>query len=81
MIHYEGLIVVSIGLVLSLAVGGGIGYAACIFLKSSLMSYLNYQFPFGIAVLYCIIVIFCSSTITEAALKYQGKLSVIELLK
>ena len=81
MIHYEGLIVVSIGLVLSLAIGGGIGYAICIFLKSSLMSYLNYQFPLGIASLYCIIVILCSVTITEAALKYQNKLSVIELLR
>ncbi len=81
MIHYESLIVVSVGLALSLAIGGGIGYAACSFLKSSLMSYLNYQFPFGIAVFYCIIVILCSSTITEAALKYQNKLSVMELLR
>ena len=81
MLHYEGLIVVSIGLVLSLAIGGGIGYAICIFLKSSLMSYLNYQFPLGIAGLYCIIVILCSVIITEAALKYQNKLSVIELLR
>lgn len=79
MIHYEGLIVVSVGLVLSLAIGGGIGYAVCMFLKSSLMSYLNYQFPFGIAILYCIIVILCSGIITEVALKYQNKLSVIEL--
>lgn len=81
MIHYEGLIVVSIGLVLSLAIGGGIGYVLCIFLKSSLMSYLNYQFPFGIAILYCIIVILCNGTITEAALKYQNRMSVIELLR
>lgn len=42
MIHYESLIVVSIGLFLSLAIGGGIGYVICIFLKSSLMGYLNY---------------------------------------
>lgn len=81
MLHYEGLIVVSIGLVLSLAIGGGIGYAVCIYLKSSLMSYLNYQFPSGVAALYCIIVILCSVTITEAALKSQNKLSVIELLR
>ena len=81
MIHYEGLILVFTGLVLSLVVGGGIGYALCIFLKNSLMSYLNYQFPFGIAILYCITVILCSSTITETALKYQNKLSVIELLR
>ncbi len=81
MLHYEGLIVVSIGLVLSLAIGGGIGYAVCIYLKSSLMSYLNYQFPSGVAGLYCIIVILCSVTITEAALKSQNKLSVIELLR
>ena len=81
MIHYESLIVVSVGLALSLAIGGCIGYAVCSFLKSSLMSYLNYQFPFGIAVFYCIIVILCSSTITEAALKYQNKLSVMELLR
>lgn len=81
MIHYEGLILVFTGLVLSLVVGGSIGYALCIFLKNSLMSYLNYQFPFGIAILYCITVILCSSTITETALKYQNKLSVIELLR
>ncbi len=81
MLHYEGLIVVSIGLVLSLAIGGGIGYAVCIYLKNSLMSYLNYQFPSGVAGLYCIIVILCSVTITEAALKSQNKLSVIELLR
>lgn len=76
MVHYESLIVVSVGLVLSLSIGGGIGYAVCSFLKSSLMSYLNYQFPYGIAVFYGIIVILCSSIMTEAALKYQNKLSV-----
>lgn len=74
MIHYEGLIVVSVGLVLSLAVGGGIGYAVCIYLKSSLMRYLNYQFPSGIAIFYCIIVILCSGIITETALKYQNNM-------
>ena len=41
----EGLIVVGIGLVLSVIIGGGIGYVLCSFLKNNLMNYLNYQFP------------------------------------
>ena len=53
MVHKEGLIVVSMGLVLSVIIGGGIGYVLCSFLKNSLMSYLNYQFPFGITILNC----------------------------
>lgn len=71
MVHSEGLIVVSAGLILSLVVGGGIGYFFCIFLKNSLMNYLNYQFPFGITILYCVIVLLCSGAITGTALKYQ----------
>ena len=71
MVHSEGLIVVSAGLILSLVVGGGTGYFLCIFLKNSLMNYLNYQFPFGITILYCVIVLLCSGAITGTALKYQ----------
>ena len=41
------------------------------FLKNSLMNYLNYQFPFGITILYCVIVLLCSGAITGTALKYQ----------
>ena len=46
MVHKEGLIVVGIGLVLSVIIGGGIGYVLCSFLKNNLINYLNYQFPF-----------------------------------
>lgn len=52
MVHKEGLIVVGMGLTLSVIIGGGIGFALCLFLKSSLMSYLHYHFPFGAAILY-----------------------------
>ena len=81
MVHREGVIVVSVGLILSLVVGGGIGYFLCILLKNSLMSYLNYQFPFGITILYCTIVLLCSKAITGAALRYQSKRSMMEQLK
>lgn len=71
MVRYEGLITVSIGLVLSLVIGGGFGYTLCWFLKSGLMTYLNYQFPLGITMLYCLIVLLCTLTITGTALKHQ----------
>ena len=38
MVHKEGLIVVGIGLVLSVIIGGGIGYVLCSFLKNNLYS-------------------------------------------
>ena len=81
MVHKEGLIVVGIGLVLSVIIGGGIGYVLCSFLKNNLMNYLNYQFPFGITILYCAIVILCSVLITTGALKQQSKLSMMEALR
>ncbi len=81
MVHKESLIVVGIGLVLSAVVGGGIGYFLCSFLKRSLMNYLNYQFPLGITILYCVIVLLCSVTIVAGALKQQNKLSMMELLR
>lgn len=80
MVHSEGLLVVSLGLILSLIVGSGVGYLLCVFLKNSLMNYLNYQFPLGITMLYCLIVLLCSGAITGAALKSQSKLSMMELL-
>ncbi len=81
MVHKEGLIVVGMGLVLSVIIGGGIGYVLCSFLKNSLMSYLNYQFPFGITVLNCAIIILCSVLITTGALKQQSKSSMMEALR
>ena len=81
MVHKEGLIVVGIGLVLSVIIGGGIGYVLCSFLKNNLMSYLNYQFPLCITILYCAIVILCSVLITTGALKQQSKLSMMEALR
>jgi len=81
MVHKEGLIVVGIGLVLSVIIGGGIGYVLCSFLKNNLMNYLNYQFPLGITILYCAIVILCSVLITTGALKQQSKLSMMEALR
>lgn len=81
MVHKEGLIVVGIGLILSVIIGGGIGYVLCSFLKNNLMNYLNYQFPLGITILYCVIVILCSVLITTGALKQQNKLSMMEALR
>ena len=81
MVHKEGLIVVGMGLVLSVIIGGGIGYVLCSFLKNSLMSYLNYQFPLCIIILYCAIVILCSVLITTGALKQQSRLSMMEALR
>ena len=81
MVHKEGLIVVGMGLVLSMIIGGGIGYVLCSFLKNNLMSYLNYQFPLGITILYCVIVILCSVLITAGALKQQSKLPMMEALR
>ena len=37
MVHKEGLIIVGIGLVLSVIIGGGIGYVLCSFLKNNLI--------------------------------------------
>ena len=81
MVHKEGLIVVGMGLVLSVIIGGGIGYVLCSFLKNSLMSYLNYQFPLGITILNCAVIILCSVLITTGALKKQSKSSVMEALR
>ena len=81
MVHKEGLIVVGIGLILSVIIGGGIVYVLCSFLKNNLMNYLNYQFPLGITILYCVIVILCSVLITTGALKQQNKLSMMEALR
>lgn len=81
MVRLEGLITVSIGLVLSFVIGGGIGYTFCHFLKGGLMTYLNYQFPFGVTIVYCMIVLLCTLAIIGAALKHQNKFSLIELLR
>lgn len=72
MVCYESLITVTIGLFLSLLLGGAIGNILCSFLKKELMSYLTYQFPIGIAVIYCVCAILCTLIITKAAL---GRLS------
>ena len=81
MVNKEGLIVAGMGLVLSVIIGGGIGYVLCSFLKNSLMSYLNYQFPLGITILNCAVIILCSVLITTGALKQQSKSSVMEVLR
>lgn len=73
MVHKEGLIVVGIGLGLSVIIGGGIGFALCSFLKSNLMSYLNYKFPLEISILYCAIILLCTIVISTGALKQQSK--------
>ena len=65
----------------AMIIGGGIGYVLCSFLKNNLMNYLNYQFPLGITILYCAIVILCSVLITTGALKQQSKLSMMEALR
>lgn len=44
------------------------------------MSYLTYQLPIGIAVLYCVCVVFGTLVITGAALGYQNRASLIEQL-
>lgn len=81
MVHKEGLIVVGMGLVLSVIIGGGIGFALCFFLKSSLMSYLNYHFPFGTTILYCAVILLCSVGISAGALKQQSKVPLMESLR
>lgn len=80
MICYEGMLIVSIGLMLSLIVGGSIGYALCEFLKDNIMTYLSYQFPFGVSIIYCVLFIICTLAITKTALKQQNKFSLIELV-
>lgn len=81
MVRYESLITVTIGLLLSLIIGGAMGSILCFFLKKGLMSYLTYQFPIGIAVIYCVCVILCTLVVTWAALRYQNKASLMEQLR
>lgn len=81
MVCYEGLMIVSVGLLLSILLGCGIGYILCSFLKNGLMTYLNYHFPFGVALIYCIVVFACSLAVTGAALKQQKNVSLIDLLR
>ncbi len=81
MVHKEGLIVVGMGLVLSVIIGGGIGFALCFFLKSNLMSYLNYHFPFDTTILYCAVILLCSVGISAGALKQQSKVPLMESLR
>ena len=80
MVRCESLITVITGLLLSLIMGGAIGNIFCSFLKKRLMSYLTYQFPIGIAVLYCVCVVCGTLVITGAALGYQNRASLIEQL-
>lgn len=81
MVCCEGLLIVSVGLMLSLLVGGFIGYLLCALLKSGLMTYLNYQFPFSVALVYCMLVVICSLLVSEIALRHQKNTSLIELLR
>lgn len=81
MVYWEGILIVSVGLVFSLAIGGGVGYMLCSFLKSSLMTYMNYRFPVSVTVIYCLIVLACTAVITGTTLKQQSKWSLIELLR
>lgn len=81
MICCEGLIVVSVGVLLSILFGSGIGYLICSYLRNELMTYLNYHFPVGVTLTYCAVVLVCSICIIKVALKYQKNISVIELLR
>lgn len=81
MVCCEGLLIVSIGLILSLIVGGFIGYLLCTLLKNGLMTYLNYQFPFSVTLFYCVLVVICSLLVSEIALRHQKNMSLIELLR
>lgn len=81
MICYEGLIIVSAGLMLSILIGCGVGYLFYGFLKNGLMTYLNYRFPIVVALSYCAVVLGCSFVIIQGALKRQRKPSLVELLK
>ena len=81
MVRYESLITATIGLFLSLILGGAIGGILCTFLKQELMSYLTYQFPTGIAVIYCVCVVLCTLVVSGAALGHQNKATLIEQLR
>ena len=81
MVCCEGLLIVSVGLILSLIVGGFIGYLLCALLKNGLMTYLNYQFPFSVTLVYCMLVVICSLLVSEIALRHQKNMSLIELLR
>ena len=81
MVYFETLIVVVSGLVLSIILGGCIGYIVCMILKNNLMNYLNYHFPLMITLIYSLIVIFLSLIISNMSLKHQNELSIIELLR
>ena len=81
MVYFETLIVVVSGLVLSIILGGCIGYIVCMILKNNLMSYLNYHFPLMITLIYSLIVIFLSLIISNMSLKHQNELSIIESLR
>lgn len=81
MVYFETLIVVVSGLVLSVILGGCVGYIVCMILKNSLMSYLNYHFPLMITFIYSLIVIFLSLIISNMSLKHQNELSIIESLR
>ena len=81
MICCEELIVVAAGLVLSILAGGGMGFILCGFLKQEFMTYLKYQFPVGILLIYCIVVLLCSLAITKGVLRRQRISPQIDLLR
>lgn len=81
MLYCEGLLFICAGLLLSVFLGGGLGYLLCSFLKNELMSYLSYRFPFKAALIYCTVVVLCAFSITGLAVKHHNKLSLVELLK
>ena len=81
MVHKEGLIVVGMGLVLSVIIGGGIGYVLCSFLKNSLMSYLQYQFPWPVVLIYLAIMLMVQFILISYTTGNLKKQSLVEQIR
>ena len=81
MVHKEGLIVVGMGLVLSVIIGGGIGYVLCSFLKNSLMSYLHYQFPWPVVLIYLAILLMVQFILISYTTGNLKKQSLVEQIR
>ena len=81
MVHKEGLIVVGMGLVLSVIIGGGIGYVLCSFLKNNLMSYLQYQFPWPVVLIYLAILLMVQFILISYTTGNLKKQSLVEQIR
>lgn len=81
MIQYEGLLIAAANMVISLTIGGLLGYAAVSIMRSIGVSYLQYTFPIIPVVAYTIFALSAPILISSLAMKALKKQTLVERLR